>query len=194
MKTEIALTAAAGLVSWVGWQLGRVSTVRLDSGFACACQQVQGHVNAPAALHIVCYCDDCQKFATLTCQSTSKSPVDTHGGTDIVQVFPADVTVTKGKANITIAKLSDKTALLRVFASCCNTPLFNAIDDLAFIGLFTSTLKQPEDFGPVQFRIMGKFATSAPIEPVAPTFSLGFGLVFFTRALVVYRSTVPCPD
>ncbi|RHY15840.1 hypothetical protein DYB28_008912 [Aphanomyces astaci] len=127
----------------------------------------------------------------------SKSPVDTHGGTDIVQVFPADVTVTKGKANITIAKLSDKTALLRVFASCCNTPLFNAIDDLAFIGLFTSTLKQPEDVGPVQFRIMGKFATSAPIEPVAPTFSLGFGHGRWwctARERTRRRSTVPCPD
>ncbi|RHY34837.1 hypothetical protein DYB32_000633 [Aphanomyces invadans] len=188
MKAELAVAAIAGVVSWIGWTVARTQTVQIDAAFGCSCGKVQGHVLAPSGLHIVCYCDDCQKFGDVVCKDVGNSPVDKHGGTDIVQVFPADVVISHGKEHVTIGKLTEKTKLLRVFASCCQTPLFNAQDDVAFIGLLTSVLKTPQDTGPVQFRIMGKFAKSLPREPVASIVSVTFVVMFFARSLLVYRS------
>ncbi|KAF0684026.1 Aste57867_23947 [Aphanomyces stellatus] len=196
MKTELALTAAAGLVSYIAWQLLRVSTVAFESDFACDCGQVQGRVHTSAGLHIVCYCDDCQAFANTLCAKEGRkapSPLDEHGGTDLIQVFPADLVFTRGQEHVEIGKLSDKSTLLRVHASCCHTPLFNTMDDFAFLGLLTSTLRSPDvNLGAPQYRIMAKFAKNAntlhAAHPNAVSIvPVGFVLAFFARSLFWHR-------
>lgn len=64
----------------------------------CRCGQVEGTVSnaSPESVNrIICYCDDCQAFLHHIGRSEL---LDAHGGTDIVQVAPADLRFHRGKA------------------------------------------------------------------------------------------------
>ncbi|KAH9163377.1 hypothetical protein LEN26_000529 [Aphanomyces euteiches] len=182
----VAAALASGIVSCLALLYLRVPTHPLRSDIACQCGKVQGHVDASAGLHFVCYCDDCQAFAEHTCK-TCKSPVDDFGGTDIVQVFPSEIRILQSKQHLKIGKLTEKTKVLRVFASCCGTPMFNTSDNSAFLGLLTHTLKSDTQLKPPDYRIQAKFAKMTPPGPAARIIPVEFVVAFFLRTLVFFR-------
>ncbi|OQS05779.1 hypothetical protein THRCLA_02136 [Thraustotheca clavata] len=191
MHEKVIGAAAAGIAAFVVWQYKSINSPPIKASIACNCGKVQGQVDTPAGMHIVCYCDDCQDFANKVCQGKN-SPLDSCGGTDIIQMFPADITFTKGKDQLQIGKLKPETKTLRIFASCCNTPMYNTAKDAAFIGLLTSTIRDQVKLPPVQFRIMSKFAL-APVPGASNIVSFGLVLNFFTRCFLYKRRTYPSP-
>lgn len=136
-----------------------------DLELACRCGQIHGWLRdaAPSSVNrVVCYCDDCQAFLHHLGRADL---LDAHGGSDLVQVAPASIAFDRGTGNIVALRLSPK-GLYRFYASCCKTPLGNALrPSIPFVGLLTELCKSVPDsatrdavFGPPVGGIFGKFA------------------------------------
>ena len=97
----------------------------MDLKLTCNCGKVKGlvhNVRPGIGNRIVCYCKDCQAFASAL--DRDSDTLDAYGGTDIYQSAPARVEITHGQEFVSCLKLSVK-GLHRWFTSCCNTPIGN---------------------------------------------------------------------
>lgn len=84
--------------------------------------------------HALCYCKDCQAFARFLDRDDM---LDAHGGTDIVQVAPAQVRIERGADQLRSMRLHDK-GMIRFFSACCRSPLGNTMSmRVPFVGLPT---------------------------------------------------------
>ncbi|KDO23342.1 hypothetical protein SPRG_11656 [Saprolegnia parasitica CBS 223.65] len=185
MYSELLAAVTVGLLGAVTLTYKRTHSPPLCAAIACACGQVQGRVDAPAATRLVCYCTDCNAFATKV-SKTNAPPLDASGGTDILQLFPADLTFSRGAEHLTVGILSPETATLRVFASCC----------AAFAGLLASVLQDKSlVLPPIQFRIFARSATGpVPDAPVAAkAVSVRFVVNFIVRSAVYRGRASPAP-
>jgi hypothetical protein len=136
----------------------------------CRCGEVQGRVvNAyPATVNrVICYCDDCQAFLHHLGRSEL---LDSHGGSDIVQVAPATVSYHLGTERIACLRLTKK-GLYRFYSTCCKTPLGNMVGTgVPFIGILANTFAAyathdlDNVIGTPIGGILGKFAVGTPPE------------------------------
>ena len=154
----------------------------------CQCGEVKGQLREPAFErhnHLVCYCKDCQAFARFV---GAKDTMNPRGGTDIVQVSCADVTITGGQESLACMKLT-KGGLHRWYASCCNTPVGNAPGvGMPFIGLIHDCLQPVEQidrrFGPVSFVV---FKSSAIGEEKPKSLGMPLGFVRFLSLVLAAK-------
>lgn len=136
----------------------------VDVEISCKCGSVHGTirgVSPETTNRVVCYCDDCQAYAH---HLGREDLLDAHGGSDIVQVAPADLSFDRGLEHIAAVRLSPKGAF-RWTATCCNTPLGNtAKPSIPFVGIAAGVLDEASRarFGPPIGGIMGKFAIGEP--------------------------------
>ena len=72
---------------------------------------------------------------------------------DIVQIAPSDVTFKSGQEHLRVLRLYPS-GLLRWYAGCCETPLFNTVatPKVGLIGMMTQRLADPDQAGPVRAR------------------------------------------
>ena len=141
---------------------GRAGT---DVALRCRCGAWRGRVRGispGAGYHVVCYCDDCQRFANLL--GTGRETLDAHGGTEIFQTSPARVEILQGIEYVACLRLTAH-GPLRWFAKCCNTAIGNTppTNQVPFIGLIHSCLDRAgrsldEVLGPVRLRVMVQYA------------------------------------
>jgi hypothetical protein len=132
----------------------------------CACGTLKGYVSHPERVNrVVCYCRDCQAFARFL--GRAGEILDAHGGTDVIQTIPANVTFTTGQEVLACMRLTEK-GLVRWYAKCCNTPIGNTLADfrISFIGLVHSCLESgnqslDDSFGPVRMWSFTKSANGA---------------------------------
>jgi hypothetical protein len=91
---------------------------------SCRCGQVRGRVEdaAPRRVNrVVCYCDACQAFA----QALGRPDIlNANGGTDVIQIAPAALTISEGHGQVAAMRLTEK-GVYRFHAACCGTPLGN---------------------------------------------------------------------
>ncbi len=76
-------------------------------GIQCKCGTVKGAVADQALTrrnHLMCYCRDCQAFARFV---ANENTMDDKGGTEIVQVSCADVTITEGQDSLAAIRLAE---------------------------------------------------------------------------------------
>jgi hypothetical protein len=149
----------------------------------CRCGEVVGRVEnaSPQKVNrVVCYCDDCQAFAH---QLGRADLLNRQGGTDIIQVAPAALTILKGRQHIAGLRLSPK-GLFRFYTTCCNTPIGNTLSPaIPFVGIvaqvFDDNPKTVDGvFGPPIGAILGKYAIGKP-----PADSTGINLPVLLRAI-----------
>ncbi|MFV0513395.1 MAG: DUF6151 family protein [Jhaorihella sp.] len=127
----------------------RESTAAL--AFACDCGALRGHLEPQAAgsgTRVVCRCRDC-RAAQLHLGQADPEP----NGVDLLQTTPDTVTIDRGAQNLGLFRLGPR-GLLRWYATCCNTPLFNTFSSpkLPFAGVLTARLADPDRAGPVRAR------------------------------------------
>ena len=131
-----------------------------DIALRCRCGAVRGVAReaTPSAVnHCFCYCDDCQAFAHFLDRADI---LDTHGGTEVVQMSQGKLALTVGTQHIPAMRLTDK-GLLRWYASCCNTPIGNTLTSgaLPFIGMIRVFFDAPTvALGPIRGRGFAKSA------------------------------------
>ena len=143
------------------------STMSEDIEVKCRCGAIHGWVRGVSAQTVnraVCYCDDCQAFLHYLDRADLFEP---HGGTDIVQVAPASLAFDRGTEKIAGMRLGPK-GLNRWFASCCKTPIGNAMTPaLPFVGLGREAFGELDAarrdalFGKA-WALMGKYAVGEP--------------------------------
>jgi hypothetical protein len=115
---------------------------KTDIAIACRCGEfgaVLKDASPKTGSHVQCYCKDCQAGAhALGAADTLMS----RGGTDIFQTTPAGVEITKGAGHLAAFRLSPR-GLIRCYAACCDTPVFNTLGStkLSFVGLFVNTMQ-----------------------------------------------------
>lgn len=124
---------------------------------------MQGAVRQPKrALRAVCYCGDCQAYAHVLGQP--ESVLDSLGGTEVVGVSGAQVSIATGTRELACLSLSPR-GLLRWYASCCRTPIGNTPRNwkLPYVGLVHTCLRKPDSleqsFPRVQLRAYTRSAS-----------------------------------
>lgn len=154
-----------------------------DAELSCRCGQVRGRVKnaGPRTVNrVVCYCDDCQAFLHHLGRADL---LDAHGGSDIVQVAPASLAFHQGTDRIVGLRLTPK-GLYRWYASCCNTPVGNAVGPaIPFVGIiagaFGGATGGPDAiFGKPIAAIFGRYAIGT-----APEGSTGWNVWLYARAI-----------
>lgn len=133
----------------------------------CTCGQVQGLVrdfSVSRSTRAVCHCADCQAYARHLDDGSDNGgdTLDEFGGTDVLQLTPAQVTFHQGADQLRCLRLTAK-GLYRWYAGCCKTPIANTIaPGLPFVGLVHNALAadaaMDTNVGPVQFYMQGKTA------------------------------------
>lgn len=142
----------------------------------CDCGSFQAElVDAPKSSpgRLVCYCDDCQKFAN---DLGRTDVLDEFGGTQVVPAYPSEVSFLVGESNLCYSRVT-RNGLYRYSTSCCNSPIANTRPNFPWAGIFHSayTAADPNalaKFGEIRGRIMGKFAKSDPDFEISDKISL----------------------
>ena len=136
-----------------------------DLEFRCGCGSLRGtlHDASPGSgHHIACYCKDCR--AVVAHFKQQDRFLDSAGGTELFQTSPARVSFDSGAENLACLRQTPK-GVLRWYASCCDTPMFNTVPSagLPFAALLTANLTEGSaPLGPIKARVN----TGAPTGPV----------------------------
>ncbi|MGR3714827.1 MAG: DUF6151 family protein [Shimia sp.] len=118
---------------------------KTDIAIACRCGEfgaVLKDASPKTGSHVHCYCKDCQAAAHAI---GAEDTLMARGGTDIFQTLSVDLEITKGADKLAAFRLSPK-GLMRYYASCCDTPVFNTLGHtkLAFIGVLVDAMQGSE--------------------------------------------------
>ncbi|NUP06217.1 MAG: hypothetical protein HOW73_09180 [Polyangiaceae bacterium] len=133
----------------------------------CACGELRGvalDVTSKAGTRVLCYCDDCQKFATYL---GHPGVVDQWGGTDIFQMAPSQVRLDRSRT-LRAVRLTDK-GLFRWHCAECKTPVGNMVGPrVPFVGVVHSVMDH-EATGRTRDELLG------PAALIQTKFAIGQG-------------------
>ncbi|MCV2885039.1 DUF6151 family protein [Aestuariibacter sp. AA17] len=123
---------------------------------SCRCGEIKGKIkdiDANSGNRLVCYCQDCQSFASALSQRAST--LNKFGGTEIYQVAPEHLEITQGIDHIACMKLSAK-GIHRWYSACCNTPICNTAGaKLPFVGIIHNAYHNNQNIGATCGPILG---------------------------------------
>jgi len=143
----------------------------LSVALSCSCGAVAGELLEPERVtRVVCHCRGCQAYARFLGRPEL---VDEIGGTDVYQVTPDQVRISRGVDRVRCVRQTPKGGL-RWYADCCKTPIVTSLDKpgVPWMGM-PHLFVDAEDtrdagFGPVEFRIHGE-AARGPAPEVHPS-------------------------
>jgi len=158
----------------------------VDISLKCKCGAVEGQirdVSANSGTRAVCHCKDCQAFAHYL--GRADDILTKEGGTEVYQIYPCQLQITKGEAQLHSMRLTPK-GLLRWYTDCCKTPVGSTIaSHVAFIGvnhlLINDKAALEQTCGPVRYYVQGQYASG---KPAGVTLSEKFPLKLIVRTIV----------
>lgn len=115
----------------------------------CSCGSLKAEVTElypHDGVHAICHCEDCRASARALAPGTQLPD-----GADIYQTYPDTLGILEGHENLACLTLSPR-GLLRWYASCCNTPMFNTprSSKVSFVGILADNAADKSVFGPVR--------------------------------------------
>ncbi len=156
----------------------------------CSCGSVKGKLNVTPSsfLHVCCLCCDCQGF--IAHLDKKENVLDEHGGTELVQTYPALVEITAGLDNIRCVQLKKK-GLYRWHTTCCNMPVANTMGSsiIPFVGIFVKFMQFPNEqkkievLGPVTLKAFGKYSVGEMPKDAHITFPISYVFQIFSFML-----------
>lgn len=139
-------------------------------------------------MRIVCYCHDCRGYYEFQRSKTPNLPeLLPAGGVDYTQVGPGDIQVLEGAEWLKVAKLRSAKGMARVYASCCNTPLYSH----GMSALLYTFLIPEEKRGPVDYKIIGRDATGPVDKDVYRSVPLSWPFAMIGRLWGEKKEPVP---
>ncbi|WP_221076874.1 DUF6151 family protein [Agarivorans aestuarii] len=99
----------------------------MDVDLQCRCGKIKGQIKqvSPSAVkQLVCYCEDCRKFAQHL--QSEGSSINQYGGSELYVAAPAKVEIVEGKQQLACLRLTPK-GIYRWYSQCCNTPIANTV-------------------------------------------------------------------
>lgn len=137
-----------------------------DIPLSCTCGNVQGvaTVSPSSGNRVVCYCDDCQKFAHYL--NGENTVLDEYGGSDIFQTAHSQIKITSGIGDVRAVRLTEK-GMYRWYANCCKTPIGNTMGPgMPFVGVIHNFIGDKENYdknlGPIRAYVHAKLAKKVP--------------------------------
>lgn len=123
-------------------------TARAPLEFSCDCGQLRGHLDPVHGNRAQCFCADC-RAAELFFGRPDPAP----GPVDLFQTMPDWLTLTHGADRLALLRLGPR-GLLRWYAGCCDTPMFNTLakPTLPFVAVHLGRLADPARAGRVGTR------------------------------------------
>jgi hypothetical protein len=120
----------------------------IDTTLNCDCGSFQAslaNVDHIKGTHLRCHCADCRAFVRVLLPDAVLK-----NGLHLFQTDPDKIEVTKGVEYLECLTLSPK-GLLRWYASCCQTPMFNTPRSakVPMVAILTDIAEDPSLFGPV---------------------------------------------
>jgi hypothetical protein len=169
------LTAKAGKKRMRIFVIAGVPQQPSELPLRCRCGHLRGvasELSPRGGFRFVCYCKDCQAFARFLARPDMLDPA---GGTDILQMPAARVTLAAGTDALRCLRLSPG-GVLRWYTECCRTPIANTAASPrfpvaalihSFIGRDPGGRTRDEVLGPP---LCGLYRGSAigPLPPDAP--------------------------
>lgn len=117
-----------------------------DLALQCRCGKVKGtvhNVTPEMGTHLACYCLDCQNFAKELGEESSV--LNEYGGTRLVHLPPASVTLDSGKEHVACLRLT-KRGSHRWYTTCCNTAIGYTVRPwVPFIGIIHSFIPEQDN-------------------------------------------------
>jgi len=168
----------------------------------CLCGTVKGtlKVDVKSQLHIQGLCCDCQNFAGHL--NNKEHILDAHGSFELVQTYPAHMTIDEGKDKICATQLTAK-GIVRWSTSCCNMPLANTLNSskIPFVGIpvqlmqFTSEQNKQDILGPITMKAFGKYAIGDIPKGAHHTFPKSYlpKIMAFMLKGFILRKNTPSP-
>ena len=158
-----------------------------DISLSCNCGTVQGiakEVTPSDGIHIVCYCDDCQRFAR---EIGNEAALDQYGGSEIFQLYPSKVKIEQGIDQLRCLQFSAR-GPVRWYTNCCNSPFGNAMPaGMPMIGINVGFMAADTDasvLGEVEFYVQGQCAKGKPPhQNLHPRFPLKLMFTSLYKAL-----------
>lgn len=119
-----------------------------DTRLSCDCGEFQAtltDVNPRRGVHLRCHCADCRAFVRVLVPDAQLK-----NGLHLFQTDPDTIEVTKGGDYLECLTLS-RTGMLRWYAACCKTPMFNTPRraKVPMVSVLTECSDDPRLFGPV---------------------------------------------
>jgi hypothetical protein len=125
--------------------MSELSSPPTDIPLRCACGKVGGTglgVSPNQGCRVVCYCNDCQAYARFLARP---GIVDQWGGTDLFQMAPSRVRITRGADTLGCVRLSAK-GMYRWYCGACKTPIGNTNGPrVPFVGLVHTFMDHASD-------------------------------------------------
>jgi len=100
----------------------------IRQNLTCACGKVKLALDAKDVLRFTCYCKDCRGYYNTlneNLQGVGNALLDPWGGVDYLHVYPPEIKILTGKDQLAIEVIRPGSQVNRVYAKCCNTPLFS---------------------------------------------------------------------
>jgi hypothetical protein len=135
----------------------------ISQNVSCNCGKVHLAIDSPSALRIVCYSKDYRGYYNALNELAEKNKhkpaaeLDPWGGVDLTQIYSSEIKITKGQELAKPSLIREKSPIRRVYASCCETPLFD-IGGTGAAMLHTNLFKDENVKPDVKFRIIGRDA------------------------------------
>jgi len=92
---------------------------------SCLCEKLVASVDidqSKPATRLKCYCIDCRTYINHLKQADHY--LDEQGGSDILQISPAQISITRGQEFLGNLKISPN-GIFRWYATCCDSPICN---------------------------------------------------------------------
>jgi hypothetical protein len=134
-----------------------------DLQFACDCGAVAGRIALPAPIDgecVVCHCTDCRDFVRL-CGKADRM-LDPLGGLALFNFRGSRLQIVQGRERMASLHMTDK-PVLRWFAACCGTPLFNSFANnrVPFLDICIPAIRSPAPLGGLRARERHLFTQNA---------------------------------
>ncbi len=152
--------------------------------WTCRCGAFAAEIDIARGIRAVCYCNSCRDFALRT---HAGEALDAAGGSDLYQVAPEQVRITRGRDKLAWMKLTEK-GPARWYTTCCETPVANTLVTraLPFVTLQSHRFADAEELGPVSVRVFRRDATARAPDGGKGAFALYMN---FARRMLRSRLT-----
>jgi hypothetical protein len=175
----------------------------------CSCGHTKIAVNSSDVLRLICYCKDCRGYYNTLNELASSStkdpshpeqaatasrpaPLDAWGGCDYTHVIEPDtVKVLEGQETVGVGKIRDKSAVKRIYATCCYTPICSVGPSGTF--LFNTALIEEANRAPVRYRIIGRNALSSDEPRPSMSWSVPLNWLWTMSRRMPKDKTAPSP-
>ncbi|MFT6303191.1 MAG: hypothetical protein ACI9XK_005078 [Granulosicoccus sp.] len=120
------------------------NTMQSKLSVSCHCGQFKASVlidENPIPTRLICYCIDCQTY--LGHLNQTEVQLDDKGGTDILQISPAQFNITAGEEYLGNLMLSPS-GIYRWYTTCCQTPICNTPSkaEMPYVGLLVNNIRK----------------------------------------------------